>query len=182
MKKHIRKIIFGVLILALGLFIWNDSLYDRKPVLPLEAEQVKFMCCYPENFDSSVDSHLEIVSDTNKDIILNALQDMDLVADTDLQNQVAKSGQPWWGTELCKVDIHLNKDFWNRTSSVKLYLFDDGHVMINCTAPHKPYPEYVSYDREYSYLRYYKAQAENYNELAERICAVRDIYSVNYPL
>ncbi len=182
MKKHIRKIIFGVLILALGLFIWNDSLYDKKPVLPLEAEQVKFMCCFPENFDPAVDPHLETVNDTNKEIILKALQDMDLVADTDLQNQVAKSGQPWWGTELCKVDIHFNKDFWNRTPSAELYLFDDGHVMLNCAAPYKPYQLYVSYDREYSYLRYYKAQAENYAELAERICAVRDIYGANYPL
>ena len=180
MKKHTKKLICGVAILLIGLFLWNDSLYDKRPELPFTSEQVKLVFLLPEKSNSETAPHIESVSDANKAIVLKALQDMDLIADTALQEQVAEEQKPWWGEELCRVELLLNTDFWNRTPSGTLSLFADGHVMIQYSSPSKPYPHIVDFGHEYSYMRYYKAQSEDYDALVETICSVRDIYCKTY--
>lgn len=174
--KRVRLLLIVLIILVAGIFLWNDSLYDKEPELPLSSEQVKFICCYPEDFNPEVSLILDTVNKNNSEIIITALKDMDLIANDTLQKQVAESGQPWWGTELCKLHIELNTDFWHRTPDITLYLFEDGHVMMKCSSPSKPYPEFIEFDHEYSYLHYYKAQSENYAELTQKVCDIRKIY------
>jgi hypothetical protein len=180
MRKYTKKIICGLAVILIGLFIWNDSLYDKKPELPFTSEQVKYIFCLSEDFNTNSNLNLQAISDSNKTILLRAMNEMELMKDTELQEQVAKNQKPWWGEEVCKVEILLNTDFWHRTPSVTMHFFEDGHVMMQPSSSARPYPEVIDFDHEYTYLQYYKAHSENYDALVETICSVRDIYYKNY--
>lgn len=167
MKKHKGKIIVGLLILAVGLFIWNDSLYDKKPTLPLDAEQVRFMYMnYMEPVEVMDGYTPESVTLSDDDVktVLDGIKEMNLVADVELQDWVAEKQTPWWGETKYIISVVLNTDFLQRCPAVDLYFFADGHVMMKCSTGYKPYPTVFDVDREYSYMRYYRAECENYEE------------------
>jgi hypothetical protein len=59
-------------------------------------------------------------------------------------------------------------------SDADLYLYADGHIMLKCSEPGRPYPHIVDFDHEYSFMRYYKASNEHYDELLTELCEIRD--------
>ena len=166
-----RKFILILAIFLIGCFAVNEYLYEQKMELPLNAEYVQMIAIYPS--DETIIT-ANAVNDEDKDKIINTINNMLPLPDNDLQQEVAENKKPWDGNVVCKMHIGFLTDFWQRMSDADLYLYADGHIMLKCSEPDRPYPHIVDFDHEYSFMRYYKASNEHYDELLTELCEIRD--------
>ena len=173
MNNHKWKIILGIILLIIGFFVLDDYLCEQKATYPIEAERVVRVFVYDvgEGHDNIV------VSDEDAKAIIAAINSLNPVHDEALQEKVAKEQKPWFGEKtLYHIYFDYDSTFWKRTPAADLYLYEDGHMMMNCVAPYRPYPHIVDYDAEYTYLRYGIATSGDYDEVLDILYEIRDKY------
>lgn len=173
MKKHKGKIILGMIVLLLGFFVLDDYLCEKKATYPIDTERVTLVFVY--GVGGEWDN--KKVSDEDARAIIEAINSLNPVHDEILQEKVAREQTPWFGEEtLFHIDFHYAPTFWKRTPAADLYLYEDGHMMMKCVSPYRPYPHIVDYDAEYTYLRYGIATNDNYDEVIAVLQEIRDKY------
>lgn len=170
------KLIIGLLLIGVIGLLLNEYLLDKKVELPLSEESVKWVAFYPSDYDIAQGAKLKTVGEEDKIFIIQSIEDMKPIPDNELQKEVAENQKPWEEKEICKFDVELQTNFWQRTPNVTLYLYEDGHIVLKCSEGYSPYSHIVDFDHEYSYLRYYKATSDQYHKLMTEICVKRNYY------
>ena len=173
MRKHKGKIIIGLIVLLFGLFALDNYLCEQKATYPIEAERVVRVFVY----DVGGENNNIIVFDEDAQAIIAAINSLNPVHDEALQEKVAREQTPWFGEEtLFHIYFHYDATFWKRTPAADLYLYEDGHMVMNCVAPYQLYSHVVDYDAEYTFLRYGIATNDNYDEVLSILYEIRDKY------
>ena len=151
----------------------DDYLCEQKATYPIEAERVVRVFVY----DVGEGHNNIVVSDEDAKAIIAAINSLNPVHDEALQEKVAKEQKPWFGEKtLYHIYFDYDSTFWKRTPAADLYLYEDGHMMMNCVAPYRPYPHIVDYDAEYTYLRYGIATSGDYDEVLTVLYEIRGKY------
>lgn len=168
-----KKLILTLVIILVGCFAVNEYLYEKKVELPLNKEQIQMIAFYHDDNAGGI-STINAVSEEREELIVSTINRMEPLADKKVQQDVAENKKPWEGHVVCKMHIEFQKTFWQRVPNAELYLYTDGHMMLKCSEPDRPYPHIIDFDHEYSFMRYYKASNEHYDELLTEICVIRD--------
>ncbi len=159
MKQHKGKFICGLMILSIVFFIWNDSLYDKKPAYPLEKERVAMIWLHTS------DESRKALDETQKDALLDAINSLALVPDQEWRETLKSSDEPFMSEpDLYRLTMTFHTDFFHRVDYTLWAFYDEGRVMMNAVSAMRPYP-YLYGSTDYDHLKLDKATNDTYDEL-----------------
>ena len=156
-----RKIfaVIIIIVLAIVLFIWNDSLYDKKPAYPIEKERVVNMW-----LDCADGSNL-ILSESDRDSVLDAVNSLALESDEQWREKLERNDDPFMSEkELYVLTILFDTDFLHRVDYTIWCFYEDGRVMMNTVSGMRPYP-YWHKANDYNHLKLDRTTSDTYNDL-----------------
>ena len=161
MKQHKAKFICGLIIFSIIFFIWNDSLYDKKPEYPLEKERVTMIVL------TDVTGTSKVLDETQKDALLDAINSLALVPDQEWREMLETSEDgivP--GDDLYYLRMAFKTDFFHRVDYTAWAFYDGGRVLMNAVSGMRPYPYWYD-STDFDHLKLDKVTSDTYDQLLD---------------